>query len=64
MYRDLYGRGERPSLTHIFFLEGWSVENFISYHGNHLYIHLRMFKMNNTHGISKSNAKEKLHMIM
>jgi len=29
-----------------------------------LYIHLRMFKMNNTHGISKSNLKEKLHVAM
>jgi len=27
-----------------------------------LYIHLRMFKMKNTHGISKSILKEKLHV--
>ena len=29
-----------------------------------LYIHLRMFKMNNTHGTSKSNLKEKKHVAM
>jgi len=27
---------------------------------NPLYIHLRMFKMNNTHGMSKSNLKRKV----
>jgi len=32
---------------------------------NHpLYIHLRIFKMNNTHEISKWNWKEKLHVAM
>jgi len=29
-----------------------------------LFIHLRMFKMNNTHDISKSNLKEKIHVAM